>query len=68
MLKLYIHYNSLQAFQKGNWVNARFQFIGQDDIELILSIKDIVTSYQQNGFTIRKKKWYEKLLRLKSLK
>ena len=60
MLKIYVHYTSLKAFQEGKWVNARLQFIGQDDIELILPIKNIVTSYQQSGFTVRKKKWYEK--------
>lgn len=68
MLKIYIHYNSLQAFQKGAWVNARFQFVGLDDIELLLNIKDIVTSYQQTGLTVRKKKWYEKLFHFKSIK
>ena len=65
MIKVYIHYASLKAFSKGQWINARFQFIGPDDIEVILSLKDIVTSYQQNGFTLRKKKWYEKLFRFK---
>lgn len=39
---------------------------GQSDIEVFLNLKDIVMSYQQTGFTIRKKKWYEKLLRLKN--
>ena len=68
MLKIYVHYTSLKAFQEGKWVNARFQFIGQDDVELILPIKNIVTSYQQSGFTVRKKKWYEKLLPLKNIK
>lgn len=68
MLKIYVHYTSLKAFQEGKWVNARLQFIGQDDIELILPIKNIVTSYQQSGFTVRKKKWYEKLLPLKNIK
>ena len=57
MLKIYVHYTSLKAFQEGKWVNARLQFIGQDDVELILPIKNIVTSYQQSGFTVRKKKW-----------
>lgn len=68
MLKIYVHYTSLKAFQEGKWVNARLQFIGQDDVELILPIKNIVTSYQQSGFTVRKKKWYEKLLPLKNIK
>ncbi len=39
---------------------------GQNDIEVILNLKDIVTSYQQTGFTIRKKKWYEKLFGIKN--
>lgn len=68
MIRIYIHYNSLKSYMKGNWVNARFQFMGQDDIELLLPIKDIVTSYQQNGFTIRKKKLIEKIFRFKSIK
>lgn len=63
MIKVYIHYASLKAFSKGQWINARFQFIGQNDIEVLLSLDDIVTSYQTDGFTIRKKKWYEKLFR-----
>ncbi len=67
-IKIYLHYNSLRAFNKGEWVVAKVQFIGQDDVELNLNIKDIVFSYQQSGFTIRKKKWYEKLFRLKSIK
>lgn len=68
MIKVYVHYASLKAYNEGKWVNARFQFIGQDDIELTVKLKDIVTSYQQNGFTIRKKKWYEKLLFFKTVK
>jgi len=67
MIKVYLHFNSLKAFNKGKWVNAKIQFIGQDDIELLLNMDDIVFSYQQSGFTIRKKKWYEKLFRLKSI-
>ena len=61
MIKIYVHYNSLKAFQNGEWINARFQFASQNDIELLVSLKDIIVSYQQNGFTVRKKKWYEKL-------
>lgn len=68
MIKIYIHYASLKAFNEGDWVNARFQFIGQDDIELILPLKDIITSYQGNGFTLRKRKWYEKILPIKTIK
>lgn len=68
MLKIYVHYNSLKAFQEGNWINARLQFVGQDDLELLIPIKDVVVSYQQNGFTIRKKKWYEKLFNIKNIK
>ena len=67
MLRIYVHYTSLKAFQNGEWVNARFQFIGQNDIELLIPINDIVTSYQQNGFTVRKRKWFEKLLHLKQI-
>lgn len=67
MLKLFIHYNSLKAFSEGKWINARFQYIGQDDIEVLIPINKVVTSYQQNGFTIRKKKWYERFFK-KSIK
>ena len=65
MIKVYMHYNSLQSFLKGNWVNARIQFVGNDDLEVYLSLKDIKMSYQQNGFTIKKLRWYEKIFRRK---
>ena len=68
MIKIYLHYNSLRAFNEGKWVNAKIQFIGQDDIEMLLDINSIMFSYQQSGFTIRKKKWYEKLFKIKSIK
>lgn len=68
MLKIYVHYASLKAFNEGKWINARMQFIGPDDVELIVPLNKIVTSYQQNGFTIRKKKWYERFLHNKSVK
>lgn len=65
MIKVFVHINSLQAFQEGKWINGRFQFIGQDDIELILPLKSIEFSYQQTGFTLRKKrKWYKRLLNI----
>lgn len=60
-IKIYLHYNNLKAFNKGNWVLAKTQFIGPDDIEMLLNINKIIISYQQSGFTVRKKKWYEKL-------
>lgn len=68
MIKIYVHYNSLRAFNEGKWINARLQFIGQDDVELYLKLEDIVTSYQQNGFTLRKRKWYEYLIPKKYIK
>ena len=68
MIKIYVHYASLKAFQSGNGVNARFQFMGQDDVELLVSVNSVVTSYQNAGFTIRKKKWYERLLPIKNIK
>lgn len=67
MFKIYVHYASLKSFQEGKWVNARMQFNNQFDIELYVNINDIVISYQQVGFTIRKKKWYERLF-VKSVK
>lgn len=68
MIKIFIHYNSLKAFNEGKWVNARMQFVGPDDIELYISIDKVVTAYQQSGFTIRKKKWYERLFHIKNIK
>lgn len=68
MIKIYVHYNSLKAYQNGEWVNARLAFIGQDDIELYVKLKDVIIAYQQNGFTIRKKKWHERLFHKKSVK
>lgn len=68
MIRVYVHYASLKAFSKGEWINARFQFMGQDDVELLLPLKGVVTSYQSAGFTIRKKKWYERLLPIKNIK
>lgn len=58
-----MHYNSLQSFYKGKWVNARTQFVGQYDVEVFVKLKDIDMAYQSNGFTIRKLKWYEKIFR-----
>ena len=68
MITIYLHYNSLRAFDKGDWVNAKLQFIGQDDVEVLLNIEDIIISYQQNGFTVRKRRWYEKLPFIKSIR
>lgn len=68
MIKIYVHYNSLKSYNNGEWINARLQFVGPDDIELYVKIKDIVTSYNQSGFTIRKKKLHEKLFGIKSVK
>lgn len=67
MIKIYLHYSSLKAFNNGKWVNAKLQFVGQDDIEMLLDLRDIVCAYQQNGFTVRKKKWYEKIIPTKSV-
>ena len=68
MIKVYMHYNSLKSYMDGEWVVAKLQFVGQYDIEVLLDLRDIVISYQQNGFTIRKKKWYEKLIPIKYVK
>ena len=62
-IKIFLHYNSLKAFNDGKWVLAKVQFIGSEDIELLLNTKNIIFSYQQNGFTIRKRKWYERLFK-----
>lgn len=67
MITIYVHYNSLKAFLSGEWINGKLQFVNQYDIELQVDLKDVVLSYQQNGFTLRRKKWYEKLLHFKSI-
>lgn len=67
-IKVYLHYNSLKSFNKGEWVLPRIQFVSPEDIELLVNIKDVVFSYQQSGFTMRKKKWYERLFKFKSIK
>ena len=63
LIKLYLHFNSLEAFNKGEWVNARHQFMGQDDLEMILPLKKIVMEYQQQGLVIRKRKWWEIIIK-----
>lgn len=61
MIKLYLHFRSLEAFDKGQPVVARTAFVGSDDIEVLLRLKNLVITYQAQGIVIRKKKWYEKL-------
>ena len=68
MIKIFVHYNSLKSYIEGDWVNGRLQFINQFDVELYIRLKDVVIAYNQNGFTLRKQKWYEKLLPIKSIK
>lgn len=63
-IKVYLHSGNLESFIKGSPVNARIQFIGQYDIEMILNVKDIHIISQTDGLVIRKKKWYEKLFNL----
>lgn len=68
MIKVYVHYNSLNDYKQGEWVNGRLQFVNQYDIELYVKLKDVIISYNQSGFTFRKKKWYERILPIKSKK
>ena len=68
MIKVFLHYASLKDYNDGEWVNGRLQFMNQYDIELYLNLKDVVLSYNQNGFTFRKKKWYERILPIKNMK
>lgn len=59
MIKVYINFGSLKAFQKGRWVNAKIQFADQYDVEVVLDLKKIEIVTQQTGLTIRKKKWWK---------
>lgn len=61
-LKVYIHYNSLVQFVNGRPVNARFGFIGQDDVELNVDLKEVVLLRQKETIVIRKKTFREKLM------
>lgn len=55
-LKVYMSYNQLKAFNNGETVNVKFQFIDQNDVELNLDLRKIVIKYQSTGIIVRKKK------------
>ena len=56
-VKVYMSYHQLKAFNNGEPVNVKFQFIGQDDVELKLNLKKIIIIYQSTGIVIRKKRF-----------
>ena len=45
-LKVYMSYHQLKAFNNGEPVNVKFQFIDQNDVELNLDLKRVMISYQ----------------------
>lgn len=49
-IKIYLSYHQLKAFDKGEPVNAKFQFIGQDDVELNLDLNKIIIIYQSTRY------------------
>ena len=59
MIKVYVNFGSLKAFQKGSWVNAKIQFADQYDVEVVLDLDKIEVATQQNGITVRKKRWWK---------
>lgn len=56
-IKVYMAYHQLKAFNKGETVNIKFQFIDQNDVELNLDLSKIIIIYQSTGILVRKKKF-----------
>lgn len=61
-LKVYVHYNSLVQFVNGMAVTAKFNFVGADDVELLINLKHVVIKRQNGSVLIRKKKFREKIM------
>lgn len=65
MIKVFMTRYALQEFNKGNQVVVKSGFQNSDDVEVYLKIRNIVIRYQQDGMVLRKKKWYEYIIRKK---
>lgn len=65
MIKVFMTRYALQEFNKGNQVVVKSGFQNSDDVEVYLKIRKIVIRYQQDGMVLRKKKWYEYIIRKK---
>ena len=61
MIKLYINKNHFGSFLNYVPIVAKFSFTGDDDIEIVLRLKDIKMTMQTNNVIIRRKKWFERL-------
>ena len=56
-IKVYMSYLQLKAFNRGEPVNIKFQFIDQNDVEINLALNKIIIIYQSQGIVLRKKKF-----------
>ena len=56
-IKLYMSYSQFKAFIGGEPVNAKFQFINQNDVELNLDLSKIIITVQSTGIVVRKRKF-----------
>ena len=56
-IKVYMSYNQFKAFMSGESVNAKFQFINQNDVELDLDLSKIIITVQSTGIVIRKRRF-----------
>lgn len=65
MIKVFMTRYALQEFNKGNQVVVKSGFQNSDDVEVYLKIRNIVIRYQQDGMILRKKKWYEYIIKKK---
>lgn len=65
MIKVFMTRYALQEFNKGNQVVVKSGFQNSDDVEVYLKIRKIVIRYQQDGMILRKKKWYEYIIKKK---
>lgn len=61
MIEVFIHYHSLVDFYNYKPVVARFNFMSQSDVRLLISLKDIKMRSQTEGIIIQKKTFLEKL-------
>ena len=60
-VEVYIHYHSLVDFNEGKAVNAKFNFMNQNDVRLLLDVNKIKIIRQTEGILVQKKTFFEKL-------